>query len=102
MMEIEPVGGKWAVLVDTVDGMRSLMTSDDMEEVLFNVLDRLTELARIAEENGYTLSEILKLIRHPKPEDYEELPEGFEPIIVCRLDYDVREYDLIALGRLMK
>ena len=101
-MEIEPVEGKWAVLVDTVDGMRSLMTSDDMEEVLFNVLDRLTELARIAEENGYTLSEILKLIRHPKPEDYEELPEGFEPIIVCKLDYDVREYDLIALGKVIR
>lgn len=41
------------------------MTFDDMEEAFFDMLDRLTELARIAEENGYTLSEILKLIRHP-------------------------------------
>ena len=48
------------------------MTFDDMEETLFDMLDRLTELARITEENRYTLSEILKLIRHPKPEDLTE------------------------------
>jgi len=102
MMEIEPVRAKWAVFVDTIDGVKALMTFDDMEEALFDMLDRLTELARIAEESGYTLSEILKLIRHPKPEDYEDLSEGFESIIICKLDYDVREYDLIALGRLMK
>ena len=102
MIEVEPVRGKWAVFVDTIDGVRAMMTFDDVEEALFDMLDRLTELARIAEENGYTLSEILKLIRYSKPEDYEDLPEGFEPIIVCKLDYDVREYDLIALGRLMK
>ena len=102
MMEVEPVRGKWAVFVDTIDGVRSLMTFDDLEEAFFDMLDRLTELAHVAEENGYTLSEILKLIRHPKPEDYEDLPEGFEPIIVCKLDYDVREYDLIALGKVIR
>ena len=101
-MEIEPVRGKWAVFVDTVDGVKALMAFDDIEGAFFDILDRLTELARIAEENGYTLSEVLRLIRHPKPEDYESLPEGFEPIIVCRLDYDVREYDLIALGRVIE
>ena len=101
-MEVEPVKSGWAVFVDTIDGVRAMMTFDDMEEALFDMLDRLTELARIAEENGYTLPEVLKLIRHPKPEDYEDLPKGFEPIIVCKLDYDVREHDLIALGRLMK
>jgi len=102
MMEVEPVRGKWAVFVDTIDGVKALMTFDDIEEAFFDMLDRLTELACIAEENGYTLSEILKLIRHPKPEDYEELPEGFEPLIICKLDYDIREYDLIALGRLVR
>ena len=101
-MEVEPVKSGWAVFVDTIDGVRAMMTFDDMEEALFDMLDRLTELARIAEENGYTLSEVLKLIRHPKPEDYEGLPEGFEPIIVCKLDYDVREHDLIALGRVVR
>ena len=101
-MEVEPVKSGWAVFVDTIDGVRAMMTFDDVEEALFDMLDRLTELVRIAEENGYTLSEILKLIRHPRPEDYEDLPEGFESIIVCKLDYDVREYDLIALGRVRR
>ena len=101
-MEIEPVRGKWAVFVDTIDGVRAMMTFDDLEEAFFDMLDRLTELVRIAEENGYTLSEILKLIRHPRPEDYKNLPEGFEPIIICKISYDILDHDLIALGRLMK
>ena len=101
-MKIEPVRGKWAVFVDTIDGVRSLMTFDDLEEAFFDMLDRLTELAHVAEENGYTLSEILKLTRHPKPEDYEELPEGFEPIIICKISYDILDHDFSALGRVVK
>ena len=101
-MEVEPVKSGWAVFIDTIGGVSVLIAFDDAEEALLDMLDWLTELAQIAEERGYTLSKMLKLIRHPKPEDYEELPEGFEPIIVCKLDYDVREHDLIALGRVVR
>lgn len=102
MMEVEPVKGRWAVFVDTTDGVKALMTFDSEEEAFFDVLDRLTELAQRAEKRGYTFSEMLKLIGHPKPEDYKELPEGFEPIIICKLDYDVREYDIVALGKVIR
>ena len=98
MMELEPVNGKWAVFVDTIDGVKALMTFDS-EEAFLDVLDRLTELAQRAEDSGFTLSEILRCVRHPRPEDYKNLPEGFEPSIICKISYDILEYDLIALGR---
>jgi len=101
MMEVEPVKGRWAVFVDTTDGVKALMTFDS-EEAFLDVLDRLTELAQRAEESGYTLSEILGCVRHPRPEDYKDLPEGFEPIIICKISYDILEYDLIALGRAVR
>ena len=100
MMELEPVNGRWAIFVDTIDGVKALMTFDSEEEAFLDVLDRLTELAQRAEKCGYTLSEILRCVRHPRPEDYKNLPEGFEPIIICKLSYDIIEYDLIALGRM--
>ena len=102
MIEVGLSETKWAVFVDTIDGERALLTFNDFEEALFDFIDRLTELAHIAEKNGYTLSEVLKLIRHPRPEDYESLPADFRPFIICKLDYDVREYDLIALGRVRR
>ena len=102
MMELEPVNGRWAVFVDTTDGVKALMTFDSEEEAFLDVLDRLTELAQRAEDSGYTLSEILRCVRRPRPEDYKNLPEGFEPIIICKISYDILEYDLIALGRVIK
>ena len=102
MMEVEPVKGRWAVFVDTTDGVKALMAFDSEEEAFLDMLDRLTELAQGAEESGYTLSEILKCVRHPRPEDYKELPEGFEPIIICKISYDILEYDHIALGRMIE
>ena len=102
MMEVKPVRGRWAVFVDTIDGVKALMTFDSEEEAFLDVLDRLTEVAQRAEDSGYTLSEILKCVRHPRPEDYKNLPEGFEPIIICKISYDILEYDLIALGRVIK
>ena len=101
-MRVEPVKGRWAVFVDTIDGVKALMTFDSEEEAFLDALDRLTELAQRAENSGYTLSEILKCVRRPRPEDYKDLPEGFEPIIICKISYDIIDHDLIALGRLMK
>jgi len=102
MMEVEPINGRWAVFVDTTDGVKALMTFDSEEEAFLDVLDRLTELAQRAEDSSYTLSEILRCIRHPRPEDYEDLPEGFEPIIICKINYDILDHDLIALGRVIE
>ena len=76
-------------------------TAFDSEEAFLDVLDRLTELTQRAEDSGYTLSEILKCVRHPKPEDYKNLPEGFEPII-CKINYDILDHDLIALWRVIE
>ena len=78
------------------------MTFDSEEEAFLDALDRLTELAQRAENSGYTLSEILKRVRRPKPEDYKDLPEGFEPIIICKISYDIIDHDLIALGRVIE
>ena len=62
----------------------------------------MTKLTQRAEDGGYTLSEILKCAKHPRPEDYKNLPEGFEPIIICKLSYDILDHDLIALGRVIE
>ena len=91
-----------AILVDTIDGVKALMTFDSKEEAFLDALDRLTELAQRAEDSGYTLSEILKCVRHPRPEDHKNLLEGFEPIVVCKINYDILDHDLIALGRVIE
>ena len=103
MMRVEPVGGKPAVFVNTVNGAKALMVFDNEEEAFLDMLERLTELAQIViEESDYTLPEIYENIRLPVPEDHKYLPEDFEPTIVCKLDYDTGEYDLIAFGRVMR
>ena len=45
MRGLEPVKGRCAVLVDTIDGVKA-PTAFDSEEAFLDVLDRLTELTQ--------------------------------------------------------
>ena len=51
----------------------------------------------IAKESGYEPQEVL---RQGRPEEIEAEIEEFRPLLIVKIDYDVREYDVVVLGLL--
>ena len=54
-------------------------------------------LLKVAKEAGYGPQEVL---RQGRSEGIEAEVEGFKPLLIVKIDYDIREYDIIALGLL--
>jgi len=88
---------RWAVLTDTLDGRHKLKVFDDYIKALSHFINEIIRLLEIAKESGYEPQEVL---RQGRPEEIEAEIEDFHPLLIVKIDYDVREYDVIALGLL--
>ena len=86
---------KWAVLTDTLDGEHKLEVFNDHTKAFSYFVREVIRLLEVAKEAGYEPQEVL---RQGKPEEIEAEVEGFKPLLIVKIDYDIREYDIIALG----
>ena len=88
---------KWAVLTDTLDGEYKLGVFNDHTKAFSYFVREVIRLLEVAKEAGYEPQEVL---RQGKLEEIEAEVEGFKPLLIVKIDYDIREYDIIALGLL--
>ena len=88
---------RWAVLTDTLDGRHKLEVFDNHIKALSHFVNEIIRLLEIAKEAGYEPQEVL---RQGRPEEIEAEIENFRPLLIVKIDYDVREYDVVVLGLL--
>ena len=86
---------KWAVLTDALDSEHKLEIFDDYTKAFSYFAREIIRLLEVAKEAGYEPQEVL---RQGKPEEIEAEVEGFKLLLIVKIDYDIRECDIIAPG----
>ena len=80
----------WVVVVDRCEGY-DVFEFENVTEALHCFADKVNQLLNAC---GYSAEEVL---RNGKAEDIEANVD-FKPLLIARIDYDIREYDLVAVG----
>jgi len=70
---------------------------DDYTKALSYFMHEVIRLLELAKEMGYEPQEVL---RQGKLGEIEAEIEGFKLLLIAKIDYDLREYDIVVLGTL--